>query len=71
MSRRRPALPDTPLHPDELETYKTDVQTEAEAEDEDLPTPGQDARPWLGFGLGLLVVFLAALVASLLFALNA
>ena len=23
MSRRRPALPDTPLHPDELETYKT------------------------------------------------
>jgi hypothetical protein len=65
MPARSGALPDTPLRPDELETYKTDVATEAEALDTGAPTPGADARPWLGLGIGLLVVFLVALALGI------
>jgi hypothetical protein len=56
------AMPDTPLRPDELETYKTDVQTEAESTDSDIPTPGTDSRPWVALGLVLFVVFIGALL---------
>jgi hypothetical protein len=58
-------MPDTPLRPDELDTYKTDVATDAEDPDPRVPTPGGDARPWLVLGLVLLVVFVVALLAAL------
>jgi hypothetical protein len=59
-------MPDTPLRPDELETYKTPVQTESEASDG--TTQGRDARPWIGFGLVLLVLFVLMLLAAIGFA---
>jgi hypothetical protein len=59
-------MPDTPLRPDELDTYGTDVQTDAEAPDPKTP----DARPGVLIGLALLVVFVIALVAALAFALG-
>jgi hypothetical protein len=58
-------MPDTPLRPDELETYKTDVLTAAEEPDPALPTPGGDSRPWVGLGIVLLVLFLVVLVAAI------
>lgn len=62
-------MPDTPLRPDELEAYKTDVQTEAERPDPSSPSasPGNDARPWILLGLILLAVFVVALLAALAF----
>ena len=59
-------MPDTPLRPDELETYKTDVQT-PEVSDRQAPTPGHDARPWIALGLILLIIFILALVVALSF----
>ena len=59
-------MPDTPLKPTEFDTYRTDVATAAEARDTDSPTPGQDARPWMGFGLVLAMIFGLALVLALL-----
>ena len=64
-------MPDTPLRPDELDTYKTDVATESEAPDPPVPTPGGDARPWLVLGLVLLGVFVVALLAALAYPLLA
>jgi hypothetical protein len=63
-------MPDTPLRPDELDTYKTDVQTDAEAADSSAPTPARDSRPWIVLGLVLLVVFLLTLVVAISFALG-
>ena len=63
---RRPALPDTPLRPDELETFKTDVATEAEAPDR----ASADARPWILVGFVLLGIFLAALIIGVAVALG-
>jgi ABC-type Na+ efflux pump permease subunit len=58
-------MPDTPLRPDELETYKTPVQTASEASDD--ATPGRDSRPWIAFGLVLLVLFIVMLLAAIAF----
>jgi hypothetical protein len=60
-------MPDTPLRPDELETYKTDVQTASEASDDAGPTPAGDARPWMALGLVLLVIFILALLVAVSF----
>ena len=57
-------MPDTPLRPDELETYKTDVQTEDEPEPAGV-TPGSDARPWVVVGLALLVAFVVVILLAL------
>jgi hypothetical protein len=62
------AMPDTPLRPDELGTYKTDVLTEAEAADSPIPTPRADSRPWVAIGLVLLVIFIGALLVGATFA---
>ena len=56
-------MPDTPLRPDELETYKTPVQTESEASDGATP----DSRPWVAVGLVLLVLFVLMLLAAIAF----
>ena len=61
-------MPDSPLKPDELATYKTDVATEAESPDGDAPTPGEDARPWMGFGLALLAIFVLAMTLAVIVA---
>ncbi len=58
-------MPDTPLRPEEMETYKTDVATDAEAPDPTVPTPGGDARPWIRIGVLLLVLFVAVIVLGL------
>ena len=58
-------MPDTPLRPDELETYKTPVQTESEASDG--AAAGPDARPWIAVGLILLLVFVLMLLAAIAF----
>ena len=60
-------MPDTPLRPDELETYKTDVETASEATDDTGLTPASDARPWMALGLVLLVVFVLALLVAVSF----
>jgi len=60
-------VPDTPLQPHELDTYKTDVQTEAESPDLDIPTAGQDARPWVALGIVLLGLFVVTLIAAIAF----
>ena len=62
-------MPDTPLRPDELEMYKTDVQTDAEAPDTGVPTPGGDARPWMLLAVVVLVIFVVMLIAWLAFGL--
>jgi len=63
-------MPDTPLRPEELETYKTDVQTESEASDADPIGPNLDARPWVALGMVLLVLFVLALAVALVFGLS-
>ena len=57
-------MPDTPLRPDELETYRTKVQTEDVAPDPPDGTPGADARPWIAVGAVVLVVFVAAMLLA-------
>jgi hypothetical protein len=57
-------MPDTPLRPDELDTYRTDVQTAEVADEAPAGTPGADARPWIVVGVVLLVVFVAAIVLA-------
>jgi hypothetical protein len=64
-------MPDTPLRPDELPTYKTDVETDAEAPDPTVPSPGGDPRPWMVAAIVLLVLFVAVLVAWFAFGLAA
>jgi len=59
------AMPDTPLRPDELETYKTDVQTDDVAPETPAPTPGTDSRPWIVIGVVALVVFVLLIVLAL------
>ena len=59
------AMPDTPLRPDELETYKTDVQTDDVAPETPAPTPGTDARPWIAIGVVALIVFVLLIVLAL------
>jgi hypothetical protein len=58
-------MPDTPLRPDELDTYRTDVQTEDVAPEPPTGTPGADARPWMAIGLAILVVFVAMIILAL------
>jgi hypothetical protein len=55
---------DSPLRPEELETYRTEQGHEASIdEDGDTPavTPGAEPRPWIVVGIVLLVIFLAIL----------
>jgi hypothetical protein len=59
------AMPDTPLRPDELETYKTDVQTDDVAREHPAPTPGTDSRPWIVVGVVALGVFVLLIVLAL------
>jgi len=58
-------MPDTPLRPDELDTYKTDVATDAEEPDTAAPTPAGDARPWIRIGFAFLVLFVLVIVLGL------
>ncbi len=57
-------MPDTPLRPDELETYKTPVQTESEASGRGY---ARFSRPWVAVGLVLLVLFVLMLLAAIAF----
>ena len=63
-------MPDTPLRPDELDTYKTDVQTDAEAPESGGITPSRDTRPWIALGLVLLALFVVTLLAAIAFGLG-
>jgi hypothetical protein len=59
------AMPDTPLRPDELETYKTEVQTDDVARERRAATPGTDSRPWIVVGVVALGVFVLLIVLAL------
>ncbi len=58
-------MPDTPLRPDEQSTYATDVQTEDVAPEPPAGSPASDARPWIGVGVALLVVFVVVIVMAI------
>ena len=60
-------MPETPLRPDEMDTYKTAVQTQSEASDADADEPGRDSRLWIALGLVLLVLFIMTLLAAIAF----
>jgi len=60
-------MPETPLRPDEMATYKTAVQTESEASDADAHKPGRDVRVWIALGLILLAIFLVTLLGAIAF----
>jgi hypothetical protein len=63
-------MPESPLRPDELDTYRTEVQTEDVAPEPPAGTPGADARPWIVIGLAILVVFVAMIILALVPALG-
>jgi hypothetical protein len=52
---------DSPLRPDERDTYRTDPAAGDGASDREGVTPAAEPRPWIAIALVLLVVFLAIL----------
>jgi hypothetical protein len=63
-------MPDTPLRPDELDDYKTEVQTDEVVADDTRSAPDEDQRPWVMVGMVLLGAFVLALVVAILAALG-
>lgn len=64
--RQAGGVGDSPLHPDELDTYRTDHAAADGSEDAEA-TPASDARGWFLIGLVLLAVFLAILAWAVLY----
>ena len=58
-------MPDTHLRPDELDDYKTDVQTAEVARDDDRTPPDENQRPWVMIGIVLLGIFVLAMVVAI------
>jgi hypothetical protein len=54
----------SPLRPEELDDYGTDVATDDDPPERPGVSPAAEPRPWLVLGLVLLVVFLAILAYS-------
>jgi hypothetical protein len=52
---------DSPLRPEEYETYRTDPTAGDGSSDHAGATPGAEPRPWAMFGLLLLVLFIGIL----------
>jgi hypothetical protein len=63
-------MPDTPLRPDELDDYKTEVQTNEVVADDTRTPPDEDQRPWVLVGMVLLGVFVVVLVLGIVAALG-
>ena len=63
-------MPDTQLRPDELEEYRTEVQTAEVARDDHRSPPDENQRPWVMIGMVLLGVFVVAIVLAIAAALG-
>ena len=58
-------MPDTHLRPDELDDYKTEVQTSEVARDDDRTPPDENQRPWVMIGIVLLGIFVVAMFVAI------
>ena len=58
-------MPDTPLRPDELPDYKTEVQTAEVQEEAPAASPAGNQHPWVLIGMVLLGIFVVVMVLAI------
>lgn len=63
-------MPDTHLRPDELDDYKTEVQTSEVMADDERSAPDENQRPWVMVAMFLLGIFVLVMVVAIVAALG-